>query len=143
MKILNNLFYKIKSQPLNHIINLKAKNNFFNNIKRHFSLSLSFKNKMNSFFKYVHPDVLGGGDTPEEYRKTNEKSIQEVNSYLEDLSKSTNFVDKKTLYFYIKIEKKKPGIKENSQSLFEKISIDLEKLKPEMTESNKFSIQSK
>lgn len=136
MKILNN-FYRLK---INNQINNKRNRIFYNSIIKHFSLSLSFKNKINSFFKYVHPDVLGG-DTPEEYRKTNEKSIQEINSYLENLSEATNFVEKKTLYFYVKIDKKVG--KDKSENLFEKIYIDLENLKPEMTQSNKFAIQSK
>lgn len=138
MKILNNLQ---RLKIFNYNQNTKATNNLFNSIRRHFSLALSFKNKINSFFKYVHPDVLGH-ETPEEYRKTNEKSIQEINSYLENLSESTNFFEKKTIYFYVKIDKKTN--KDNAQqNLFEKISIDLDNLKPEMSQSNKFAIQSK
>ena len=136
MKIINKL---CRIKPLNNIED-RANSNFYKYIKRYFSLPLSFKNKINSFFKYVHPDVLGE-DTPDDYRRMNEKSIQEVNSYLENLSETTNFFERKTLYFYVKIEKKLG--KENGQNLFEKISIDLENLKPEMTQSNKFAIRSK
>ncbi len=111
--------------------------------KKNFSISLSFKNKLNSFFKYVHPDVLGR-DTPEDYRKTNEKSIQEINSYLDNLNSIPNFFEKKTIYFYIKIEINQNKEKNSSsKDLYEKVSVDLEILKPDMTQSNKFAIQSK
>jgi len=114
--------------------------NINNYVRQYFSLSLSFKNKMNSFFKYVHPDVLGR-EAPEDYRKINEKSIQEINSYLNYLNSETNLYEKKTLYFYIRIEKNVG--KDKSHELYEKISIELENLKPEMSQSNKYAIQSK
>lgn len=123
-----------------HFSNFRRYNILYCGInQKYFSVSLSFKNKINSLFKYVHPDVLGN-DTPEEYRKTNERSIQEFNSYLENLNQA-HFFEKKTIYFFIKLEKK--ASKEKSENFFEKISVDLDTLKPEMTQSNKFAIQSK
>ena len=73
--------------------------NFYNFSKKYFTLPLSFKNKINMFFKHVHPDVLGA-DCPPEYRKTNEKSVQEINSYLEHIDKGNKF-EGKVINFYI------------------------------------------
>ena len=133
-----NIFFTKKSFKKNNLVN------YNNIIKKYFSVSLSFKNKINSFYKYVHPDVLGR-DTPEEYTKLNERSIQEFNSYIDNLNEP-NFFEKKTIHFYIKLEKKNSAnesTEEKSTNFYEKISLDLDSIKPDISQSNKFAIQSK
>jgi len=102
---------------------------------------MSFKNKINSFFKFIHPDVLGNSAS-EEIRKNNENSIKEFNSYLENLDNSQKF-EKKTLYFYIKIEKKSSFNSEKQNDYFEKISVDLKEVNQNISDANKYAIQSK
>ena len=117
------------------------KNFLFNYTRRNFALSMSFKNKINSFFIFIHPDVLGNSAS-EEIRKNNENSIKEFNSYLENLDNSQKF-EKKTLYFYIKIEKKSSFNSEKQNDYFEKISVDLKEVNQNISDANKYAIQSK
>ena len=107
-------------------------------------MSTSFKNKINSFFKFIHPDVLGNNAT-EDIRKNNENSIKEFNSYLENLDNSQRF-EKKTLFFYVKIDKRSLSINnknENPIEQYEKISVELKELNQDISDSNKYAIQSK
>jgi hypothetical protein len=60
-----------------------------------FSIPLSFKNKINLLYKTVHPDVLGA-NCPNDLRKINEKSMQELNLYIESLDKGSSPVSSKS-----------------------------------------------
>jgi hypothetical protein len=87
--------------------------------------SMTFKNKLNTFYKYVHPDVLGT-NCPSDFKKNNERSMQELNSYLDAMEKGESIRDKKELLFYTKKTEEKGGI----DVMYHKLHIYLEEIKP-------------
>jgi hypothetical protein len=102
--------------------------------------SFSFKNKLNLLFKHIHPDVLGS-TCPNEYRTVNEKSMQDFNSYIECLEKSNTKFDNKAIDFYVKIEEKSK--EEQLNISFSKVSINLDPIDTNISETNKISMQIK
>lgn len=132
-------FYSFNKKTI--FSNKVLRNNQFYNISiKNFAIPLSFKNKINNFYKYVHPDVLGS-TCPEDYRKNNEKSVQDLNSYMDCLDKGSKF-DAKNLTFYIKIEHKK-NKKEEITIIFQKLEIMLEEIKSQTSQSNRVTLQLK
>ena len=113
--------------------------NFYNFQKKTFAMPLSFKNKINSFYKFVHPDVLGA-KCPDELRKENEKSVQNLNAYLESLDKGTKF-EAKNLIFYIALEQKNK--KEEVKITFPKFEIKLDEIRQNTSQSNRITLQLK
>ena len=94
-------------------------------IRRNFSMSqFSFKNKINLFLKHVHPDILGG-DCPKHLKQENEKAIQELKQYIENVEQNNPNSSKK-LEFNIAIENK---IVKN-KILYKKIEIDFDETQP-------------
>ena len=77
--------------------------------------SYSFRNKMNQFFKKVHPDIIGtitSNNTNntknndnilnlEKIKLENQRSMQEINNFIESLKTGTNF-EEKSVSFNIK-----------------------------------------
>jgi hypothetical protein len=122
---------------------LTWKSNFFKiNFKAFTNLrtnSFSFKNKINLFYKHVHPDILGS-TCPPEFRKVNESSVQDLNNYIENLGKINSKYDTKTIDFYIKIE---DNLTEKPIITFSKISLNLDKIEPSSQESTKINLQLK
>jgi hypothetical protein len=121
------------------------KNQFFKNQFKCFTrtTSFSFKNKINLFYKHVHPDVLGS-ECPSEYRKTNESSVKELNNYIETLGKTNTKYDNKIIDFYIKVEEKDDNSADDKLNIvFSKISINLEKVEPATQDSTKIGLQMK
>lgn len=107
---------------------------------KNFALPLSFKNRINSLFKLVHPDVLGS-ECPDDFRKTNEKSVQDLNAYIETLDKDGNKFENKIITFYVAISQKQ---KDDSMKVnFPKFEVKLEEIKPNTSKSNKVSLQLK
>ena len=129
--------FSIFNKNIVHNVNLK--NNFYKFPLKTFAIPLSFKNKINSFYKYVHPDVLGA-TCPNDFRKENERSVQELNSYLDCLDQGTKF-DNKNLTFYLAIEQKNK--KEEIKITFPKLEIRLEEIKPQTSQSNRVTLQLK
>lgn len=121
------------------IVNRGHFKNFYNIQKRTFAMPLSFKNKINTFYKFVHPDVLGE-KCPNELRKENEKSVQNLNAYIESLDKGTKF-ESKNLLFYIALEQK--DNKDETKVTFPKLEIKLDEIKPNTSQSNRGTIQIK
>jgi hypothetical protein len=105
------------------------------------STSFTFKNKINSFYKHVHPDILGS-TCPSEFRKINETSLQDLNNYIESLGKLNSKFDNKIINFYIKVEDTNEDIGKTNIS-FSKLSINLEKIQPSLADSFKINLQLK
>jgi hypothetical protein len=106
---------------------------------KYFSLPLSFKNKINSFFKIVHPDILGK-DCPPEYRRENEKSVQNLNSYLDCLDKGNKF-ENKNVIFYVAIGQKNKN--EEIIISYQKFELKFEDIKIGTAQSNRVTLQLK
>jgi hypothetical protein len=123
--------------------NLKSfilKSNLFKLTFKSFSKNtFSFKNKLNLFYKHVHPDILGS-TCPNEFRKINESSVQDLNNYIDSLTKINSKFENKLIDFYIKIE----GQEDSKTNIsFTKISINLEKIEPSQPDSSKINLQLK
>ena len=108
---------------------------------RNFAVALSFKNKINMFYKHVHPDILGA-TCPNEYRTTNEKSIQELNSYIESLDKGIKY-ENKIIKFYITLEEKDTKKEDKIKTHYSNLEIKLEDIKHQSSASNRVTIQMK
>ena len=65
--------------PILRTLNAPLKADFAN-----LSGSFKQKNKLNEFFKHVHPDILG--NAPERVREENTRSLKSLNSYLDCVS---------------------------------------------------------
>ena len=104
--------------------------------QRFFSMGSSFKNKaagaakLKQFFKYTHPDFFG--DSPENVKETNLRSVQELNEYLTNVGNPmyNSGCDARTLTFYVKPEEK--GAKN-----YKRFTIELLPLKPQQTPETK------
>lgn len=116
-----------------------TKNTFYKYTIKHFAISMSFKNKINSLFKHVHPDILGM-ECPSEFRKTNESSVQDLNNYLESLDKGNKFLNQ-NIDFYIKIEEKDKN--EKLHTTYSKLSVNLEQIDPNTSQTNRITLQLK
>ena len=96
---------------------------------------------------HIHPDVLGK-DCPNDYRKNNEKALQDINLYAESIEKGLVFEDK-PLEIYINITVTQTqnedlvNIKQKSQ--YKKVSFHLDGIKSNSvaTQSAKLSFQMK
>jgi hypothetical protein len=124
---------------INSIDNSGSKRNLYNFQRKTFAIPLSFKNKINTFYKFVHPDVLGA-KCPNELRRENEKSVQNLNAYIESLDKGTKF-ESKNLLFYIALEQKDK--KDETKVTFPKVEIKLDEIKPNTSQSNRATLQLK
>ena len=105
--------------------------------------SFVLKNKINSLFMHIHPDVLGK-DCPNQYKVNNEKAIQELNFYSESIEKGTAFKEK-TLEAYISVEKTDTKSNTKSKISYKKISFTLDAINSNslVTQSAKISFQLK
>jgi hypothetical protein len=122
----------------------------FSKIKKHstiyyltnknFSLPLSFKTKINTLLKNIHPDILGS-NCPNEFRKINERCVQELNSYIECLDKGGAKFENKNLDFYIVTADKTTDDKE--KSTFSKLNLTLDEISSKMNQTNRISLQLK
>lgn len=92
--------------------------------RRHFAMApFSFKNKLNLFLKHVHPDILGG-ECPKIFKEENEKSIQELKQYIDNIESSAPNSNK-SLEFNIAVENKITKL-----TIYKKIEVKLEETKP-------------
>lgn len=117
--------------------NKKFSNTFLKFSKKYFSMPLTFKNKINNFFKFVHPDVLGR-NCPEEIKQINEKSMQEINLYIDSLDKGLKF-ENKTIEFFIEVQQKDD--KGDFISSYTKYSVDLDSISPDNFSMNKLVLK--
>jgi hypothetical protein len=123
------------------LLAMKLFKNNFRTFNTRTSGTFSFKNKINLFYKHVHPDILGS-TCPNEYRKINESSVQDLNNYIESLGKMNSKFQNKLIDFYIKIEDLDEDSNKSGIS-FSKLTINLEKIEPSTLDSNKISLQLK
>ena len=130
-------FLNIKYSKTSHTCNLP----FIKLQKKNFAVTLSFKNKINMFYKHVHPDILGG-TCPVEYRTTNEKSMQELNSYIESLDKGVKF-ESKNLKFYITLEEQDKNNEDKKKINYSTLDLKLDEIKQQTSQSNRITIQMK
>jgi len=93
------------------------------------------------FYKHVHPDILGG-TCPVEYRTTNEKSMQELNSYIESLDKGVKF-ESKNLKFYITLEEQDKNNEDKKKINYSTLDLKLDEIKQQTSQSNRITIQMK
>jgi hypothetical protein len=83
----------------------------------------------------VHPDILGS-KCPGEYKSINDKSIQEMNAYLECLDKGGNY-ENKTIKFYVEVNESE------EKSNFPEIEIKLTEIKQQAVQSSRITTQMK
>jgi hypothetical protein len=120
---------------------ISSKNVLYKFPVKNFAVPLSFKNKINLFYKHVHPDILGAS-CPTEYRTTNEKSIQELNSYIDSLDKGIKF-ENKIIKFYITLEEKDTKNEDKIKTHYSNLELKLEDIKHQSSASNRITIQMK
>ena len=101
--------------------------------------SFSLKNKINQFFKHVHPDVLGN-ECPVELKKHNERSMQEINSYIDSLNNNNGF-EAKQIDFYYKIENEILSNEFEEAIEYKKAFISLDNITKGVSTSKKLSLQ--
>ena len=80
------------------------KRSFASDFKSSFAQRATSNRSLNEFYKYTHPDMFGAA--PAAIRDSNQKSIQQLNAYMQAL-KSNQTVDGATLKFFVRPDEKK------------------------------------